>query len=234
MWFAANRIYSHGLAAREPSVWSLARHTLKVLTQNTLHLDSSFRSTPISGSLKDVIFDNCEFEHIEVADDFLFGGVKFLDSQVHGLTVIRGEEAVDFYDPATIDAYLSRAKASLSRGAQAILISEQLPVDDERIKVVRKLLLIFRRSTQVSDSVITLRLGVHASKFFREISTELLESGILRPVKNRGGGNQLRFRLGRSMAIIAEALANANGHYPRFLQLIQDSVSHEGEEADEG
>lgn len=192
-----------------------------------------FGSTAISGSLKDVIFDNCEFEHIEVADDFFFGGVTFLDTQVHGLTVIRGEEAVDFYDPATIDTYLSRAKASLSRGAQTLLISEQLPADDERIKVVRKLLLIFRRSTQVSDSVITLRLGVHASKFFRKISTELLESGILRPVKNRGGGNQLRFRLGRSMATIAEAIATANGHYPRFLRLIRDSVSHDGEEADE-
>lgn len=178
-----------------------------------------FRSTTVSGVLTNVTFANCEFEHIEVAHDFDFGSSSFEDSTIHGLTVTRGEQSVDYYDPQTIETYLSRTGAAISKQSQAILIAGDLPQDDDEIKIVRKLIQIFRRSTQVSESVITLRLGVHVGMFFNEMCSRLLEAGILRPVKNRGGGNQRRFRLGRSMAVISQSLAASKGAFDAFLLL---------------
>jgi hypothetical protein len=183
-----------------------------------------FRSTLVSGAMSNIEFEQCEMEHIEVEDEFSFQAVKFVDCQIHGLTITRGDQVVDFYDPAIIETYLSRAGASLIKASQAVLPTGQVPEDEEQIKIVRKLLQVFKRTTQVSDSVITLRLGVHASAFFADVSADLLGADILRRVKNRGGGTQLRFRLGRSMAAIADALAESRGSYAAFLQLMRDSA----------
>jgi hypothetical protein len=60
--------------------------------------------------------------------------------------------------------------------------------------------------------------------FFDEMSADLFGADILRRVKNRGGGTQLRFRLGRSMAAIADSLAEARGSYAAFLQSMKDSA----------
>jgi hypothetical protein len=191
-----------------------------------------FRSTQVKGVLRDIEFEGCEFEHIEVADDFSFDKVRFNDCQIHGLTITRGDQVVDYYDPAIIETYLSRAGAVLTKENQALLPTAEVPEDDERIRVVRKLLLVFKRATQPSESVLTLRLGVHANTFFSEMSGDLLSAGILRRVKNRGGGTQLRFRLDRSMATIADGLAEAKGSYVAFLRLMNDSAK--GRLADEG
>jgi hypothetical protein len=191
-----------------------------------------FRSTQVKGVLRDIEFEGCEFEHIEVADDFSFDKVRFNDCQIHGLTITRGDQVVDYYDPAIIETYLSRAGAVLTKENQALLLTAEVPEDDERIRVVRKLLLVFKRATQPSESVLTLRLGVHANTFFSEMSGDLLSAGILRRVKNRGGGTQLRFRLDRSMATIADGLAEAKGSYVAFLRLMNDSAK--GRLADEG
>jgi hypothetical protein len=193
-----------------------------------------FRSTLIKGSLREVEFHGCEFEHIEVADDYSFGSVTFSDCQIHGLTVTRGDQVVDFYDPAIIATYLSKSGAVLTKENQALLLTASVPEDDERLKVVRKLLQVFKRTTQVSESVLALRLGVNAGTFFDEMSVDLVGADILRRVKNRGGGTQLRFRLGRSMAAIADALAEARGSFDAFLRLMKDSakgrLQDEGEE----
>jgi len=193
-----------------------------------------FRSTLVSGEMNNIEFQECEFEHLEVGDEFSFKTVKFVDCQIHGLTITRGDQVVDFYDPATIETYLSRSGASLIKASQTLLPTGQVPEDDDQIKIVRKLLHIFKRATQVSESVITLRLGVHSSTFFDKMLADLLGADILRRVKNRGGGTQQRFRLGRSMAAIADGLAEARGAYPVFLQLMKDSargrLEEEGEE----
>jgi hypothetical protein len=192
-----------------------------------------FRSTVVSGLLSSIRFENCEFEHLELGDDFDFSGVTFCDCQIHGLTVSRGEQAVDWYDPSTIEAYLSRSGAKLERGGQRLLVVEKPLEDDERTKIVRKLIFIFRRCTQTSDSVITKRLGVHASTFFDGMLAELLEVGVLRRVINKGAGNQSRFRLGRSMSAIANALADARGSYEGFRKLIKGAALVESDQEDE-
>jgi hypothetical protein len=183
-------------------------------------LDSYFRSTLISGGLRQVRFANCEFEHIEVVDEFSFEGAEFNDCHIHGLSVTRGEQSVDYYDPSVIDTYLSRSGASIVHRTQQLLVAAPVPDDDEDIRIVRKLLLIFRRATQVSESVIRLRLGAQVNRFFDQLERELLTSGVLRSVPNRGGGTQRRYGLGRSMSVIASALAEAGGDYRSFVERV--------------
>jgi hypothetical protein len=181
-------------------------------------LECYFRSTIISGDLRDVEFKKCEFEHIEVEDVFSLAGVILDDCQIHGLTVTKADEAVDFYDPADIQAYLSRSGATIERADQPLLITNEVPEDDDPTKIIRKLLMIFRRVSPASESVIRLRLGVHSSTFFNDMCTELCDIGVLTAVKHRGGGVQRRFRLAQSMAVIADALAESRGSYPDFLR----------------
>ncbi len=90
--------------------------------------------------------------------------------------------------------------------------------DDDGVRMIRKLLTVFTRSTQIGESVLSLRMGVYASRFVKEFLPLLLENGVLVQIQNRGGGNQRRFRLGRSMGSIAEALAASRGSYELFVK----------------
>jgi hypothetical protein len=191
-----------------------------------------FRSTTIAGQFEQVAFKQCEFEHIEVEDSFAFHGITFEDCSVHGLTVFRGEHAVDLYNPADIQTYLVKSGAVFFKANQMVPITDALPVDDDEIKIVRKLLLVFRRATQVSESVVRLRLGVYSSRFFDKVKSDLLQVGVLLPVKHRGGSVQERFKLGRSMATIAAALAASRGSYSAFLDRMKSSPANHFAETD--
>jgi hypothetical protein len=229
----AERLSREGMPAEIPGITfpedALAGRVLSRIDFRNCY----FRSTVVTSSFTEVQFERCEFEHIEVADNFVFSGVSFCDCQIHGLTVSREEQAIDWYDPATIEAYLSRSGASLARNGQQVLVTVQPPEDDEDTKMVRKLLFIFQRTTQTSDSIMRKRLGIHASKFFGGMSEELLEIGVLRSVKNKGGGNQLRFRLGMSMAAIANALSGGKGSYDEFRNLIKKVSPEPDDESDD-
>jgi hypothetical protein len=53
--------------------------------------------------------------------------------------------------------------------------------------------------------------------FFRQTLPTLIEAGILRELRNKGGGTQRHFRLSKPMAKIARALAESGGSYQAFL-----------------
>src|SRR6202050_4471968 len=86
------------------------------------------------------------------------------------------------------------------------------------LQAVRKLLTIFSRTTQVSDWVLTTRFGVNAPPFFRDTLPTLLEVGIIKELKNKGGGTQRVFRASKPMSRIAVALAESRGSFSAFLR----------------
>lgn len=180
-----------------------------------------FRSTKICDLLKNIDFERCEFEHIDLSNSAKCEDVSLSDCVVHGLTFEDDGEVVDYYDPEIIESFLSAIGARFLREQQAVMMIAPVPHDDEGVRMVRKLLTVFTRSTQVSESVLSLRMGVNASRFAKELLPMLLGNGVLMEVKNRGGGNQRRFRLGRSMASIADALAESRGSYARLLDSIK-------------
>lgn len=190
-----------------------------------------FRPTAVRAQMSSVVFEQCEFEHIEVDDEYMFNGTTFLDCRIHGLTVTRGDQSTDIFDPARIDAYLMTSGSDVTHAEQAMLIvPEPLPDEDDRTRIVRKLMTVFKRQTHLSESVAKLRLGAYAGTFFAEMFDELFEAGVIKSVKNRGGGSDLRLKLGRSMASIATALSAASGSYPEFLARVREQNDSSGSE----
>jgi hypothetical protein len=179
-----------------------------------------FRSTKLSQPLENVRFVKCEFEHIDLLDSATFKDVRFADCVLHGLTLESDSETIDYYDPEIIEACLTTIGATFLREQQAVFSVVPIPQDDEHVRMVRKLLAVFRRSTQVSESVLSLRMGVNASKFHNNLLPSLLDRSVLKEIQNRGGGKQRRFRLGRSMSAIADALAESRGNYEELLRRI--------------
>jgi hypothetical protein len=186
-----------------------------------------FRETKIDTYMYEVGFDGCEFEHLEIVGDPKLELVTFSDCTIHGLTLERDGEFISFYDPAVIEAAVSKTGAKFIRENQVILPSAAVPEDDENVRMIRKLVGFFRRSTHVSESVIDLRMGIHSSKFHKTILPQMLMSGVLEEVPHRGGGYQRRFRLGRSMSSIANALNTSGGNYDELLKSIATSPRSE-------
>lgn len=182
--------------------------------------DCYARATTASGTICSVAFKRCEFEHLQIADQFRFEDTAFEDCVFYGLTVTHGDNSVDYYDPRVIESYLSQSGATISQGGQKRLFGEAIPEDDESIKRVRKLIQFFQRANQISDEHLSLKFGVNASDFFGSECDRLLSGGVLREIKHRGGGRMRRYQLGRSLSGLSTALAGARGSFDEFLRLV--------------
>ena len=184
-----------------------------------------FRPSSLYGShLERVVFRACDFDRLDVDASFRVEGVQFVDCRIHGLSIERQGSDTEIYDPSRINRYLEMIGCAIS-GAGLGEASEQTVAEimdiDPQLQIVRKLLMIFMRSTQVSDHILNLRLGVHAHKFFSEIRSELLDVGVLAEVKHTGAGSIHRYRLGRQVSVIEEALTSCNGSYSEFLKHVR-------------
>lgn len=182
-----------------------------------------FRTCTLDGArLEEVYFRTCEFEHLLMPESFHFDRVKFVDCRIHALTIKREHSDVDIYDPTKINRYCEMIGASIegAESSSANTVEEILSTDVE-VGLIRKLLLVFMRSTQVSDNVLTLRMGIHSHKFNSELMPVLKAEGILKEVKHTGRGYAHRFRLGVPVSLIEEALEASNGLYEKFLEFLK-------------
>lgn len=177
-----------------------------------------FRPSELDGLiLADIRFADCEFERLVIPETYRFSRVEMIGSVVHSLTLRNDESASDIYDPERVEMYLESVGVSIRGHETEKREIPEIGPNDPEIDIVTKLLYVFMRSTQVSESVLTLRLGVHAPFFFSDMKEGLMSSGVLQFVKHRGGGHTERYRLGIPIQMAAEALASANGSYARFL-----------------
>jgi hypothetical protein len=177
-----------------------------------------FRPSDVDDStLTGIRFVDCEFEKFGLPESHRFVNVEMTASRIRTLTLREGESSIDIYDPARIEAYLASVGVSFPGSDVAATEITKINATDAELDIIRKLLHVFMRSTQVSESVLTLRLGVHAPFFFSEMKEALVSSGVLQPVKHRGGGQAERYRLGIPIRVVSDALASANGSYTRFL-----------------
>jgi hypothetical protein len=177
-----------------------------------------FRPCELDTSVMESLrFQSCEFEHFTMPDSFAFHKVQFVDCKIHGLTVNKGEESTDLYDPSKINRYCEMIGASIegARTSTAKSIEEVISSDIE-LELIRKLLLVFMRSTQVSEHVLDLRMGIHSHRFLNDLLPELLEMGLLKEVKHTGGGYTRRYRLGMPVSLIEEAIVASGGLYSQF------------------
>jgi hypothetical protein len=124
---------------------------------------------------------------------------------------------LSFFDPDSISRVLSDAGFEVAREVAAQIE----PVEPEpTLRLVRKVVSLFQRTTAISDNILKLRLGSRWSEF-EPLLPDLLDSRLLREVEYVGGGKGRRFRLGVTNDVIESALRNCNGSLHEFMTLIR-------------
>ena len=69
--------------------------------------DCYFRSTKFPQTLEDVLFEKCEFEHIDLIGAVVATHTRFSDCVFHGITVGTDGQTADYHDPDIIESCLS-------------------------------------------------------------------------------------------------------------------------------
>lgn len=88
---------------------------------------------------------------------------------------------------------------------------------DQELRDLTKIVRYFMRSTHISEGVVLMKLGPTGQSFLDGAMPQLLKHRVLTEIENRGGGDQLRFRLGTSLQAINAAIATAKGSFGGFL-----------------
>jgi hypothetical protein len=178
-----------------------------------------FRPTSLEhATISNCFFVDCEFEHLEIHQD-----TTKIDScnlsrstRIHSLTMARGEEVTDYYDPNQIAVWVVRAGFTFD--VQLELIPTEKDADlDRDLKITEKALQTFHRTTVVHEGTFRLRLGGNANHFLGHLMPRLLRVGVLESA-TRGPGSDEKYRLGMSLRLIAEALSQAHGSFDKFLE----------------
>jgi hypothetical protein len=162
-----------------------------------------FRSTSLEhSSLTACIFENCEFERLEVNGSFNLRSVV-LDAacKVYCIAVGVGDDLLEIYDPSRIVAQLSAIGMSVQAEQQLTLIASPLP--DLELQIAQKALSTFHRATQVSEGAFRLRLSINSGRFFATVLPDLLRTGVLERSKRED-----KFKLGAPLGRIAAILAS--------------------------
>jgi hypothetical protein len=179
---------------------------------------SQFQPTSTEMStLRDVEFERCDFERIEISDATGLSGCTFTDCNIESLIAPGNDDLL--FDPAVIAQELKNAGATLPVDEK---IADEPVRSDVRLKVFERFLRAFLRSTQVDEEVARTKLGKsHGPIFFADVLPELLAARVLEPVPWRGRGVQNRYRLGMSMAEINRAMELSRGDFDAFVKAVR-------------
>lgn len=183
-------------------------------------VDCYFAPTSLfRAELVDVTFESCKWERLELSDQSHLRRVRLLNCDV--LCVVDKAGDTVAFDPATIGRLLVGAGFGLD-GEEETERPENRPASiDAELMIVDKVLRAFLRATQVNEATIRVRLGTNASLFFDVVMPVLEEVGILVRVLYKGSGTQLRFRLGRPMQELQQAIAQARGSFSSFVNSVR-------------
>lgn len=169
-------------------------------------------------TLENCQFDKCEFEGLDLAETAQVQNVELRECRCRMVTP-RADE-VSVYAPHAIEGALREAGFTVV-DPQAPQLQEPIAEvePEESVAITERLVRAFMRSSGITEHTIQRRLGVDASKFFRDILPALEEREILVETPFRGGGIQKRFRLGVRLEAISDALERCGGSFNRFLTL---------------
>lgn len=179
-------------------------------------------------ALADATFHRCRFVdcHFERIDLNEVGAVTESSLEpVHVASVVkeRGDDQVAIYEPIRI-AREMRDKGFHVGPAEP---DSEPPADsrngvDEDLQLTQRFVKLFLRATALNEGTIRSHLGVKSNHFFKDLLPPLTQAGVVKDVPYKGGGNQMRLRLGISMARIEKAVAAADGVFSRFVENFTD------------
>jgi len=176
----------------------------------------SFReSSLVATKLRNVQFNDCDFESLMFGDDTVVEDVA-LDEATRIFSIgIEGSTA-HLFDPAEIRGFLRSHGIQVS-AERDLSEDASVPEDDEATRLVNRMLRAFLRSTGVNEATCRARLGDGATLFFSDVLPELIRCGVVSEVAYRGAGRQTRYTLSRPMTEIHEALERSGGSFERFI-----------------
>ncbi|MEI6890840.1 MAG: hypothetical protein V5783_01600 [Pontiella sp.] len=93
-------------------------------------------------------------------------------------------------------------------------------VEDLEIKLIKKLLMYFLRSTHIGESIIRMKMGIHAHHFTTDVLPYLLESRVFREIDDHGSSGDRRFRLNVSLETMHSLIDRSHGSYNEFIDRV--------------
>lgn len=166
------------------------------------------------GTLTDVAFEDCRFDVLFLRSTQALGSVTL--TRCTARAVAPPGSSVPTYDPTTIARLLPLAWTEKLEGEPPV----PPLVMDENLKLTERVVRRFLRTTELNENVMRQAAGSHANTFIRDLLPELRDHGVLREVPYLGSGQQMRFRLGRPLREVSEALKRSEGSFQRFLDLM--------------
>ena len=168
---------------------------------NVQFVDCYFQGTSLkSADITTCIFDNCDLERLEIETDSGIKGTKFSNSRIRCIVT----EGASLFDPDQIAQLLIQKGATVSHVPKAT--PQQIKKRDVDLVLFERILRVFLRATDISDSTIRQKLGKDSNHFSSDILPELLKSGAMRLSDYHGGGTQRYYRLGPRLQEVKAAL----------------------------
>jgi uncharacterized protein YjbI with pentapeptide repeats len=171
-------------------------------------LPTSLKLATLSGTT----FSHCKFERLEFQDAKI-SGVRFEECDVVCFASSVDDEIA--YGPDRIGELLRKAGVDMGASVGHKAAASRT---DEDIILLERILRAFLRSTQISESVMRIKLGARATHFINEIVPLLVRAGVFQEVAHHGSGSMRRFKLGIPMSRIDETLAQSSGEFDEFVR----------------
>ena len=183
-------------------------------------------------SLANVTFVKCSFGSIEAGawhnirfvdssiDELCFGSASrfnccSIDAQTTVRSVHQSTPEMTLFSPGKVKSFLTSKSLLISPAPVGAPVSVE---PDEFYVLADKAVSLFLRATELNEQSIRKRLGTRGPRFFDEVLPGLMAAGVISLIRYQGQGSQERYRLGKPLAEIGEALSVAQGNYAAFLE----------------
>lgn len=169
--------------------------------------------------LKECTFVDTKFTQLRIYRSTKFSSVTFDNCTVDALVLEDKDRQT--WDPDEVRSWLAGLRIQFREPPAPTAGPAPVEADPE-IRDIEKIMRYFLRSTQMGESVLSLKLGARARAFIDDALPLLKKHGVIIEIENRGGGDRRRFRLGVSLQRITRAVAFAHGSFEEFLGQFED------------
>ncbi len=182
--------------------------------------DCYFRPTSVSSTrFVDCVFDRCEFEEISIPyGPPVVERSELLEPHVHCIRVGMDDEEAEHYDPQDLLRLLT--EWGFKGGVEQIpLVMGAQPEIEDDLRIVRKVIQAFYRSTTIFENVFRRRLSLDASRFFNFLLPQLERSGIIEEISITAA---TKYRLGVPLSVLSKAVSECDGRFQCFLDKVEE------------
>lgn len=183
---------------------------------NITFINCYFSSTNLENTkFQNCTFEECKFGQLRIYNSTAFDNCLIKDSTVEMIKLV--DKNTDIYDPSEIQIQLSKFK--LLNPIQANIFNDNIinTIWDTELLDFEKILRYFLRSTHIGTTVILIKLSERGQSFIDDVLPKILEHKIMSEIENRSGPVQRRFKLGKSLESLHDALAVSKGSFTKFL-----------------